>query len=100
EMIQMKIRCLAVPALLACALVVGACHSSETKPTKPATPAPTKASMGVMNSKCPMQGEAVDKDDPTLDYKGGKVAFCCKGCMAKFNKLSDTDKAAKVAAAK
>jgi hypothetical protein len=95
---SMKIRCLAVPALLACALIVGACSSSQTKSDKAATPA--KASMGLMNSKCPMQGEPVDKDDPTTDYKGGKVAFCCKNCMAKFQKLTPEQQAQKVAAAK
>ncbi len=97
----MKISCVAVPALLVAALFLGACSSDSKKTdTKaPATPAKT-GSMGVMNSKCPISGETVDKDDPTMAYKDGKVAFCCKNCEAKFNALSDADKAAKVAAAK
>jgi hypothetical protein len=103
----MKITRVAVPALLVAALFLGACSSDSKKSdsktptttTSPATPAKT-GSMGIMNSKCPMSGETVDKDDPTMDYKGGKVAFCCKNCEAKFNALSDADKAAKVAAAK
>jgi hypothetical protein len=104
----MKICRVAVPALLVAALFLGACKSdSKKEETKaPATPTSTTmppakpGSMGVMNSKCPMSGEAVDKDDPSEAYKDGKIAFCCKNCEAKFNALSDADKAAKVAAAK
>jgi hypothetical protein len=100
----MKICCVAVPALLVATLFLGACKSDSKKadtkaPATTTSPAKT-GSMGVMNSKCPMSGEAVDKDDPSEAYKDGKIAFCCKNCEAKFNALSDADKAAKVAAAK
>jgi PBP1b-binding outer membrane lipoprotein LpoB len=92
-----------VPALLVAALFLGACSSekkTETKPapTKTTTPAKT-GNMGVMNSKCPISGKATDPE-VTSDYKGSKVAFCCEGCQGKFAKLSDADKAAKVAAAR
>ena len=97
----MKICRVAVPALLVAALFLGACSSDSKKSDTKTTTSPAKTgSMGVMNSKCPISGETVDKDDPTMDYKGGKVAFCCKNCEAKFNALSDADKAAKVTAAK
>jgi len=36
-------------------------------------------------AKCPVSGEAVSKD-ASVDYKGGKVYFCCNGCAAKFTK--------------
>lgn len=91
-----------VPALVVAALFLGACTETktETKPTPTKTTTPAKSgSMGVMNSKCPMSGEETDPS-VTSDYKGGKVAFCCTTCQGKFAKLSDADKAAKVAAAK
>jgi hypothetical protein len=98
----MKLRSLALPALVSVALFLGACHSdSKAQPkTAPATTKATTGSMGVVNSKCPMKGEPIEKGDPTMDYKGQKVAFCCTGCMGKFAKLSDADKDAKLAAAK
>jgi PBP1b-binding outer membrane lipoprotein LpoB len=89
-----------VPALLVAALFLGACSSEKKTDAKPApAKAPAKANMGMMNSKCPISGKATDPE-VTSDYKGSKVAFCCEGCQGKFAKLSDADKAAKVAAAK
>ena len=96
----MKTR-LALLVLVSGALFLGACASdTKTKSTTTTTTTKTKGSMGVMNSKCPMKGEAIDSDDPTTDYHGQKVAFCCKGCLAKFNKLTDAEKDAKLANAK
>jgi hypothetical protein len=34
-------------------------------------------------AKCPVTGEAVSKE-ASIDYKGGKLCFCCAGCIAKF----------------
>lgn len=33
--------------------------------------------------KCPISGGAVSKE-AAVDYKGGKVHFCCPGCIPKF----------------
>jgi YHS domain-containing protein len=57
-----------------------------------------KVSMGAMNDKCPMSGMAVNKSAPTATYNGKTVGFCCGGCAAKFNALSDADKDKKIAA--
>jgi hypothetical protein len=38
---------------------------------------------------CPVSGQTVNKDC-TVDYKGGKIAFCCGNCLATFKK--DTGK--------
>jgi YHS domain-containing protein len=35
--------------------------------------------------KCPVSDKAV-AEDKTVDYKGGKVYFCCGGCPDAFNK--------------
>lgn len=42
-----------------------------------------------------MMGEDADPKI-TVDYKGGKVAFCCKDCIPEWNALSDAEKAAKL----
>lgn len=34
--------------------------------------------------KCPVSGKAV-KEDKTVDYKGGKVYFCCENCPKSFD---------------
>lgn len=34
---------------------------------------------------CPVSGQPVDKD-ATVEYKGGKVAFCCGQCVAAFGR--------------
>ncbi len=34
-------------------------------------------------AKCPVSGEAVSKE-ASIDYKGGKLCFCCEGCISKF----------------
>jgi hypothetical protein len=88
----MKISRFAAPAMLAATLFLGACASSHT--TKSA------ASMGAVNSKCPMTGEAVDAESPMREYNGKKVAFCCKGCAGKYEALTAEQRAAKLTAAK
>jgi Heavy metal binding domain len=56
------------------------------------------------NARCPIMGSPIkpDKVTKTLirDYKGEKIAFCCGGCPATWDKLSDTTKAAKLAKVK
>jgi YHS domain-containing protein len=34
-------------------------------------------------AKCPISGEDISKD-ASIDYKGGKLYFCCMGCAGKF----------------
>jgi hypothetical protein len=75
----------------------GAC-----KPKEGATPAEAKSAFA--NTKCPMMGSRIDasKVTPALtrEFKGQKVAFCCGGCPAAWDKLSDAEKQAKLDAAK
>ena len=33
---------------------------------------------------CPISGKAINKG-VSIDYQGGKLYFCCPGCIAKFN---------------
>lgn len=59
------------------------------------------ASMGVVNAHCPMQpGSAVNPNAPTAEWQGKKVGFCCPGCANAWSKLSDAQKAERLANAK
>ncbi len=44
-----------------------------------------KAKDPLAGAKCPVSGEEISKDSH-VDYKGGKLYFCCNGCAAKFQK--------------
>lgn len=54
------------------------------------------------NDRCPMMGSPIKaenvKPDLVRTYKGQKVAFCCAGCPAAWDRLSDAQKAAKLQA--
>ena len=52
-----------------------------------------------VNTACPFTGGPAN---PSLTASaGGKtVAFCCGGCLARFNKMSEADKLATIAKAK
>lgn len=58
--------------------------------------ATASASPSVINSTCPFSGKPVAKD-VTVAYKDKAVGFCCKGCESEWAKMSDADRAAKVA---
>src|SRR4051812_31323609 len=36
--------------------------------------------------KCPVSGKAVNPSAATVDFNGGKVAFCCDNCPKQFSK--------------
>jgi len=56
------------------------------------------------NTRCPIMGSAINAKtiaaNLTRDYKGQKIGFCCGGCPATWDKLSDAQKQAKLTAAK
>ncbi len=75
---------LATSALLLCA----GC-STETKSEAPA----------FVNANCPMMVKPIDKDGPSTEWHGQKVGYCCDGCQAEFEALSDAEQTAKLKAA-
>ena len=93
-----QILALTVLVLVACSLaILGGCKKEE----------PTTAGVGVKtyaNAKCPIMGSVIDPEkvtaDLTKEFKGENVAFCCAGCPAQWDKLTDAEKTAKLAAAK
>lgn len=38
------------------------------------------------NSVCPVKGNPVEEDTPTVEYNGKVYGFCCPGCDTKFAK--------------
>ena len=57
-----------------------------------------------VNNKCPIMGTTIEPANVTEDlireYKGQKVAFCCKMSPAEWDKLSDAEKEAKLSQVK
>ena len=42
------------------------------------------AKLPKVQTACPISGNPVSADAPSIDHKGTKVAFCCGGCKGKF----------------
>jgi hypothetical protein len=53
----------------------------------------------LLNKVCLVSGEAVPADGPTVDYQGGKIGFCCKDCIKKWDAMNDEAKKAALAKA-
>jgi ribosomal protein L24E len=53
----------------------------------------------VANTKCPIEGGAINKDIEMRIFDGKIVGFCCAACPPQWDKLSDADKKAKLDAA-
>jgi YHS domain-containing protein len=44
------------------------------------------ATVQIWNKVCPVKGEEVDTEAPTVEYNGKVIGFCCPGCDSKFRK--------------
>ena len=44
------------------------------------------ASKEPWNKVCPVKGNPIEADSPTVEYNGKVYAFCCPGCDTKFAK--------------
>lgn len=53
-----------------------------------------------VNDTCPIGKEPVEADGGVAEYKGEKVGFCCPGCKAGWEEMSEADKDAFIAKAK
>ena len=51
-------------------------------------------SLGMMNDTCPMSGKPLKDTSPASTWNNTTVGFCCGGCKARFDGMSDTDKTA------
>lgn len=72
------------------AILFAACSAPVT-----AAPAPS-----LLKGSCVISGEPLKDGSPTADYAGGKVGFCCKNCLGKWNGMDEAGKKAKFDAAK
>lgn len=72
-----------IVALSIAALALAGCASNDH--------AKATAAPGMVNSKCPISGEACDTK-VGADYHGKQVGFCCAKCKGKFGAMSDADK--------
>ncbi len=85
-------------ALCVLSLALGACATSTTSEAecKPAQQGTVHAV--AVNANCPVMPEDDASTSTTLaDYKGQKVAFCCPGCVPKWNAMTDAQKDAALA---
>lgn len=76
---------LVTTALLFLSACAGTSHSTTT--TTGAT---------AVNTTCPVSGEAIQADNPTMSFDGKTVGFCCNKCMTKFQGMSAADQKAKL----
>ena len=74
--------------------LVAKCHKAMT----------AKHSPKFVNARCPLMGSTIKPEKVTealtRTFKGETVAFCCGGCPGAWDKLSEADKAAKLAKSK
>jgi YHS domain-containing protein len=59
------------------------CCSMKGKETSSLT---GESSAVAFNKVCPVKGEEIDADAPTVEYNGKLIGFCCPGCDSKFQK--------------
>jgi len=77
----------------------GAGHDSH--PAPPPAPAPVaQEESKPVNSVCPIMGGKIDpenvKPELTRQFNGQTIAFCCAGCPAEWDKLTDEQKQEKL----
>ncbi len=88
----------AVVSLVLLAVLAVGCEKGTDKPAESATAQKTAE---FVNDRCPIIDSPIDfanvPDSLTREYKGKKVAFCCAGCPAAWDKLSDAEKDAALA---
>jgi hypothetical protein len=103
-MLSYAIRRLAMPAalLLACVLVAGLTACKQEKPAGSSASGDVAKTVACVNATCPIMGNPIDPAKVpvslTRDFKGRKVGFCCGSCPPAWDKLTDEQKAAKLAA--
>ena len=86
---------------LSCALIGCKSSSEVAEGDENCIPAqgPNTVGSAAVNTNCPFTGEHADQAI-LADYQGSKIAFCCKGCLGRFNRMSDAEKSKILATAK
>ena len=106
--ISTPVAVIAICCLGLVAVLTSGCKKAEDEPAAVEPPATetakvVQAAVQFANVRCPIMGTAMTlasvPENLTRQYKGQKVAFCCAACPPAWDKLSDEQKAAKLAAA-
>ncbi len=89
---MMTLALVASLSLTACTTETDDENEAACKDVKPGT-------VTTVNAYCVIMNE--DPVDPELvrEYKGQRVGFCCKGCVPKWNAMTDAQKDAALATA-
>ena len=86
---------------LALAASFGGCNCAD-KDEENCVAAPAagnKPGAAAVNTVCPIQPADAADQTVTAEYKGKTIAFCCKGCVTKFNAMDAAGKDAILAKA-
>jgi YHS domain-containing protein len=62
------------------------CASKESRSSMQMNESKETATVQIWNKVCPVKGEEIDADSPTVEYNGKVIGFCCPGCDSKFQK--------------
>jgi hypothetical protein len=81
-----------------CPLMGGGPTAAPTEAAGKACPVTRPADDRAVNARCPIMGSAIDPAkvpaNLTRPFKGRKVGFCCGGCPAAWDQLSEDQKQA------
>jgi YHS domain-containing protein len=61
-------------------------HKSDTVKMQKVDESKETTSKEPWNKVCPVKGNPIEADSPTVEYNGKVYAFCCPGCDTKFAK--------------
>jgi hypothetical protein len=80
--------------------ILGGCEKEKTGGPEKKAVSTSQTKVKFVNTRCPIMGTPIDLNTVpaslTREFKGQKVAFCCGGCPAQWDKLSDKEKEAKL----
>lgn len=65
--------------------MIGCKKPSSSPPPSPNSVSQVQASAVIEQTNCPVMGGPIDKN-VFVEYQGKKVYFCCKQCVAEFQK--------------
>lgn len=60
--------------------------NSELKSEQTSEKQESASEMTIWNKVCPVKGNPIEEDSPTVEYNGKLYGFCCPGCDTKFAK--------------
>ena len=60
--------------------------NSQVKSEKTSNKQDSESELQIWNKVCPVKGNPVEEDSPTVEYNGKLYGFCCPGCDTKFAK--------------